>query len=110
MLRMKSQADENNSECSFQVGDLVFLKLQLYVQSSLAPIANRKLAFKFFGPFKILSKIDFCRLQVGITSFFFYSSGCSHLPAEAVGPTPTNEVSESIPDPRPSSTGSQQMV
>jgi hypothetical protein len=34
-----------------------FLKLQPYVQSSLAPRAHQKLAFKFFGPYKILAKI-----------------------------------------------------
>lgn len=55
--RMKSQADKNRSERSFEVGDLVFLKLQPFVQSSLAPRSNQKLAFKFFGPFKVLSKI-----------------------------------------------------
>jgi hypothetical protein len=35
----------------------VFLKAQPYVQSSLAPRANQKLSFKFFGPYKVLSKI-----------------------------------------------------
>jgi hypothetical protein len=33
------------------------LKLQPYVQSSLAPRGHQKLAFKFFGPYKILAKI-----------------------------------------------------
>lgn len=55
--RMKHQVDKNRQERTFQVGDSVFLKLQPYVQSSLAPRANQKLSFKFFGPFKILSKI-----------------------------------------------------
>lgn len=54
---MKLQADKNRSERSFSVGDLVYLKLQPYVQSSLAPRANQKLAFRYFGPFKILSKV-----------------------------------------------------
>jgi hypothetical protein len=39
------------------MGDMVFLKLQPYVQPSLAPRANQKLAFKYFGPFKVLSQI-----------------------------------------------------
>jgi len=56
-LRMKHQADKNHSEYSFEVGDMVYLKLRPYVQSSLAPRANQKLAFRYFGPFKILSKI-----------------------------------------------------
>jgi hypothetical protein len=46
-LRMKGQADKKRSERSFVVGDRVFLKLQPYVQSSLAPRANQKLAFQF---------------------------------------------------------------
>lgn len=46
--RMKRQADEHRSERQFQVGDLVFVKIQSYVQSSLAQRSNQKLAFKFF--------------------------------------------------------------
>jgi hypothetical protein len=56
-VRMKNQADKGRSERAFSVGDLVFLKLQPYVQSSLAPHANQKLAFKFFGPFPVLKKV-----------------------------------------------------
>jgi hypothetical protein len=41
----------------FDVADWVFLKLQPYVQSSLAPRANQKLSFRFFGPFQILQKV-----------------------------------------------------
>jgi hypothetical protein len=52
--RMKTQADKGRSKRVFQVGDMVFLKLQPYVQLSLAPQANQKLAFKFFGPFKVV--------------------------------------------------------
>jgi transposase InsO family protein len=55
--RMKCQADKNRTERSFDVGDSVYLKLQPYVQSCLAPRANQKLAFKFFGPFTIEEKI-----------------------------------------------------
>jgi hypothetical protein len=53
-LRMKHQEDKHQSEREFIVGDLVFLKLQPYVESSLAPSANQKLAFKYFGPFVVL--------------------------------------------------------
>ena len=48
---MKEQADKKRSERTFQTGDWVYLKLQSYVQSSLAPRANQKLSFKFLGPF-----------------------------------------------------------
>ena len=56
-LRMKRQADKHRSERHFAVGDWVFLKLQPYVQSSLATRANQKLSFRFFGPYKIVAKI-----------------------------------------------------
>ncbi|WVZ88557.1 hypothetical protein U9M48_035065 [Paspalum notatum var. saurae] len=55
--RMKRQADKGHSERAFQVGDMVFLKLQPYVQTSLASRANQKLSYKFFGPFRILARI-----------------------------------------------------
>lgn len=55
--RMKSQADKNRSERSFSVGELVYLKLQPYVQSSVLSRSSNKLSFKFFGPYEILEKI-----------------------------------------------------
>jgi hypothetical protein len=54
---MKSQADKCSSEREFQVGDKVYLKLQTYVQSSIATRANRKVSFKYFGPYTILQKV-----------------------------------------------------
>lgn len=51
---MKSQTDKNGSEGSFQPVDLVYLKLQSYIHSSVARRGNIKLAFKFYGPFKVL--------------------------------------------------------
>ena len=39
------------------MGDEVFLKIQPYVQSSLAPRSCQKLAFKYFGPFRIVDRI-----------------------------------------------------
>jgi hypothetical protein len=40
VVRMKHQADKGRTEHQFEVGDLVFLKLQPYIPSSLAPRAN----------------------------------------------------------------------
>jgi hypothetical protein len=54
---MKKQADKHRQERSFEIGDLVYLKLQPYVQTSLAPRSSQKLAFKFFGPYKILTRV-----------------------------------------------------
>jgi len=56
-LRMKKQADKGRFERPFSTDDMVYLKLQPYVKSSLASRANQKLAFKYFGQFKVLSHV-----------------------------------------------------
>jgi hypothetical protein len=55
--RMKLQADKKRTERIFKVGDWVYIKLQPYIQTSVAPRANQKLAYRFFGPYKVLEKI-----------------------------------------------------
>jgi hypothetical protein len=55
--RIKRQADKRRSERTFAVGDSVFLKLQPYVQTSLAPRAHQKLSFKYFGPYVVLERV-----------------------------------------------------
>ncbi|XP_066374541.1 uncharacterized protein [Miscanthus floridulus] len=55
--RMKLQADKNRVERFFTVGTWVYVKLQPYVQSSLATRANQKLSYWFFGPYLITEKI-----------------------------------------------------
>lgn len=55
---MKTHADKKRSFREFAVGDLVFLKPQPYVQTSVAPRANHKLSFKFYGPFPVIEKIN----------------------------------------------------
>lgn len=54
---MKSQANKNHSEQTFNAGDLVYLELQPYVQASLAPRAHQKLSFRYFSTFKVLERI-----------------------------------------------------
>ena len=56
--RMKAQEDKHRSDRQFAAGDWVYLKLQPYVQSSVAPRANHKLAYKYYGPFPIIAKIN----------------------------------------------------
>jgi hypothetical protein len=55
--RMKKQADMHRSERQFQLNELVYVKIQPYVQSSLAQRSNQKLSFKFFGPYRTLERI-----------------------------------------------------
>jgi hypothetical protein len=66
--RMKKQANKNRSERKFKVGDMVFLKLQPYVQSSLAHRSNLKLSFKFFGPFKVLARVGYVAYKLELPS------------------------------------------
>jgi len=66
--RMKHQADKNHSEREFSVGELVYLKLQPYVQSSAAPRNNQKLAYRFFGPFQILARVGSVAYKLDLPS------------------------------------------
>lgn len=55
---MKKYADRKRSFREFAVGDMVFLKLQPYIQASVAPRANHKLLFKYYGPFQVLQRVS----------------------------------------------------
>lgn len=52
--RIQQNANKLRSERKFEIGDLVYLKLQPYKQSSVALRKNLKLVSKFYGPYKIL--------------------------------------------------------
>lgn len=55
--RMTHQADKNRVDRVFAVGDMLYLKLQPYIQSSVAVHASHKLSYKYFGPNKVLQHI-----------------------------------------------------
>lgn len=90
---MKSNADKHRSFREFAVGDSVFLKLQPYVQSSVAPRAHHKLSFKFYGPYPIIEKINAVayklqlRAQASVHPVFHVSQLCrALLPGTTVTP------------------------
>lgn len=70
--RMKHQADKHRVERQFVVGDLVWLKIQPYVQSSLATRICTKLAYKYFGPYEVEAKVG----SVAISSSCHLSLRC----------------------------------
>lgn len=57
-LCMKQNTDKKRSFRAFEVGNTVFLKLQPYVQTSVARCANHKLSFRYYGSYPIVEKIN----------------------------------------------------
>ena len=60
---MKFQADRKRSELQFQPGEQVLLKLQSYVQTSVANRSYPKLAFKYYGPYTVLKRVELPKVR-----------------------------------------------
>lgn len=55
--RMKVQADRKRTDRQFAVGEAVLLKLQPFIQTSVAQRPHQKLAFRYYGPYKVLARV-----------------------------------------------------
>ena len=53
----KKFADAKRTERTFAVGDMVYLKMQPYRETSLGLRNSLKLTSKWYGPFRVLKKI-----------------------------------------------------
>lgn len=63
---MKKQADKHRSERVFAEGDQVYLKVQPYLQHSLADRRNQKLSLKFYGPYEVLRRVGAVSYQLAL--------------------------------------------
>src|ERR1700678_1498878 len=55
--QQKVQADKHRVDRTFEVGDLVYLRLQPYRQVSIKRIGAKKLQPRFFGPYRVNKRI-----------------------------------------------------
>ena len=55
--RTNNQADRHRGELTFEIGEVVYLKLRPYKIRSLSKQINEKLSPCFYGPYKFLEKI-----------------------------------------------------
>jgi hypothetical protein len=55
--RMKKYADMNRTERSFDIGEMVYLKMQPYRETALGLRNSLKLTSKWYGSFKIIKKV-----------------------------------------------------
>ena len=56
--QQKMYAHRNRTERHFQENDLVYLRFQPYRQSNLKGKGDEKLKNKFYGPYRIVRKVD----------------------------------------------------
>jgi ribosomal protein L21E len=55
--RMKKYVDLNRTESQFNVGDMVYLKVQPYRETALGLCNALTLSSKYYGPFRVLQKV-----------------------------------------------------
>ena len=65
---MKKQVDQGRSECQFEEGDQVFLRLQPYKKTSLKAEHFHKLAPKFYGSYTVLKRVGQVTYQLALPS------------------------------------------
>ena len=62
-VRMKNLVDRRRNDREFELGDLVYVKLQPYCQQTVVGRSCSKLTAKYFGPYVVLGKL--VKLPIG---------------------------------------------
>ena len=63
---MKRYTDLRRSKKEFEVGQMVYLRLQSYRQQSVAIRRSLKLPPRFYGPFQIIRKVEKIAYQLDL--------------------------------------------
>jgi hypothetical protein len=95
--RMKSKADKARLEREFAVGERVYLKLQPYIQTSVAPWANHKLSFKYFGPFTVLQRVGSVAYKLELPAESSVHT-VFHVSLVKKAVSPIHQISSTLPD------------
>lgn len=66
--RMRAQANNHRRAVDYQVGEMVYLKIQPYKMKSLAKRINQKLSPRYYGPYEIEKKIGPVAYQLKLPS------------------------------------------
>ena len=72
--RMMMRANTHHRELSFDVGDMVLVRLQPYRQLSVTQGRHHKLCKRYYGPYPILERISKVAYRVGLLA-----GSCIHI-------------------------------
>lgn len=89
-IQMEKQVNKHHVDFTFQVGDLVLLKLQYYRQSTVAKRVSHKLSKRFFVPYKVIRCIGQVAYMLDLpSSLWIHPVVYVSLLRPYYGPTPT---------------------
>jgi hypothetical protein len=96
---MKSSADKKRSFREFVV--MICLKIQPYIRNSVALQSNQKLAYKYYGPYRVLARVGKVayRLDLPDTSRIHPVIHVSQL-KRAIGPGDQVQTTLPVSNPR----------
>ena len=91
--RMKQQADQHRYERTFQVGDMVFVRLQHYKKSSVKDKGHQTLAPNISSPYLVLQTIGYVAYKLALPPSRIQQVIDANINAQIVLPEWDNEGS-----------------